>query len=488
MALIREEVVRDMDLFQRTVLGNPFIPYRPTPKQADFLARFDREVFYGGSAGGGKSISLLMAALQFVEYPRYSALLLRKTFRDLMQPGALIPVAKEWLKDKAKWNSQEKRWYFPSGATLTFGYLAAPDDIYQYQGAAFDFTGFDEASQFDEYQYRYLFSRLRKPIDSEVPIRMRATSNPGGRGHEWCKHRFIDPDSGRVFIRAKLDDNPHLNRVEYVQSLSELDPITRKQLLAGDWDAFEGGRFAAHWFGQFHAARDDEGQMRYFLEGREATGVHVSRCWNFVCVDPAASTKESADYTVIGAFAVTPQRDLLVLEIVRDHFAVDTITDEIAKVCADYSPDWVGIEAVAFQEQIVREAQKHPGIPSVRRLMPMGKDKLVRATPAINRAKEGQIFVPERSRKHPWVEEFLGELVSFTGDPEQDAYCDQVDCLAYGVLSLDQLGITGPLIITPDEEDDGGDDDDLQQGGGGGSGMGFRGGRGGLWGRPGGDE
>jgi hypothetical protein len=65
---------------------------------------------------------------------------------------------------------------------------------------------------------------------------MRAGSNPGGIGHDWVKQRFLveGATAGRLFVPAKLDDNPHLDRHAYVPSLSELDPITRAQLLAGD--------------------------------------------------------------------------------------------------------------------------------------------------------------------------------------------------------------------------------------------------------------
>jgi len=35
----------------------------------------DLEVLFGGSAGGGKSDALLMAALQYVDVPGYAAIL-----------------------------------------------------------------------------------------------------------------------------------------------------------------------------------------------------------------------------------------------------------------------------------------------------------------------------------------------------------------------------------------------------------------------------
>lgn len=97
--------------------------------------------------------------------------------------------------------------------------------------------GFDELTQFPDRQYRYLFSRLRRLKGSEIPIRMRAGSNPGGLGHAWVFDRFIkDPNTAsRVFVPSTLDDNPYLDKEEYELSLNELDPVERERLRHGNW-------------------------------------------------------------------------------------------------------------------------------------------------------------------------------------------------------------------------------------------------------------
>lgn len=185
-----------------------------------------------------------MSALQYVDQPEYAALILRRTFKQLDLPGAIMARSKQWLMGKAHWNDDGKTWTFPSKATLTFGYLENENDIYRYQGPEFQFIGFDELTQFSEAQYRYMFSRTRRLADSTVPVRIRAASNPGGIGHAWVKKRFItERKPGVVFIPAKLDDNPHLDRAAYILSLAELDDTLKAQLLDGDWGAFEGAAF-----------------------------------------------------------------------------------------------------------------------------------------------------------------------------------------------------------------------------------------------------
>jgi predicted phage terminase large subunit-like protein len=181
-----------------------------------------------------------MSALQFVGVPGYSALLLRRSFSDLKQPGALIPRAMAWLGGtSARWTGQDHLWTFPSGATLKFGYLETTQDKYQYQSAEFQFIGFDELTQFRESDYRYMFSRLRRPDGMNVPLRVRSATNPGNVGHEWVKRRFLieGAKNGRYFVPATIDDNPHIDRKAYIESLSNLDPVTRSQLLRGDWTA-----------------------------------------------------------------------------------------------------------------------------------------------------------------------------------------------------------------------------------------------------------
>ena len=238
----------------RELVPAAYVPHAPHPPQRSFLELDCMEALYGGAAGGGKSDALLMAALRYVDVPGYAALILRKTYTDLALPGAIMDRAKTWLAGTdARWNDTEKRFTFPTGASLTFGYLQSENDKYRYQSAEFQFVAFDELTQFEKADYLYLFSRCRKPSEgplADVPLRVRGASNPGGRGHRWTRSRFIlrepdpeDPEdtpeaaAERVFIPAKLDDNPSVDRGSYMRQLAALDPQTRAQLLDGDWNA-----------------------------------------------------------------------------------------------------------------------------------------------------------------------------------------------------------------------------------------------------------
>lgn len=496
-----------------TIYKNPYIPtseIRPSRKQIEALGYSGQELLFGGQVGGGKSDVLLMAALQYVHVPGYSALLLRRTYKHLWIEGGLVPRAKEWIGDKANWREKAMQYTFPSGATLQFGYYDCDDDFMIYQGGNFSYVGWDELTQMREKWYLYLFSRLRKsnwvckncqlpltrrfvgdpfahrspglcdrpdPIPMligkdgmalpDVPVRVRAASNPGGPGHEFCKRRFVVAGAPKKFVRSSLDDNPGIDKEDYRKKLAELDPITRAQLEQGSWESFDGGRFRKVWFREWWVEDDRNGNPVYKWENRDVegklhngwptcpyTGIPASMCWNFITVDPAASTEDQNDFTAIGVFAITPSGEILILEVVRERLSVESIVPRIDGLCQDYSPMFVGIEESMLQKGIMAESRRSLGV-SVEKLKHEGKSKLVRATPCIIRASEGQIFIPkdDPKGKFPFLDDFLAELVQFTGDEKRDSHDDQVDVLAYAALCLARHGLACPIVITPDADE-----------------------------------
>ena len=413
-----------------TVPSTRYIPHKPTPKQLAFLLLDIPEARYGGAAGGGKSDALLMAALQYVHVPGYAALLLRKTYADLALPGALMSRAIEWLAPSdAQWKGAGKEWVFPSGATLTFGYLDTENSHFRYQSSEFQFIGFDELTQFRETQYRYLFSRLRRLEGQTVPLRMRAASNPGGVGHEWVRERFIDVDKeeeSRLFIPATLSDNPYLDRDTYLNSLSQLDPITRQQLLHGDWTARQaGGMFQREW-----------------LPLVEELPVQINksvRYWDLAATVPRAGV--DPDYTAG----------------VRVDYGADGLYYIVDIKRARGTP--ADIEALIYQTAMLDGGKTHivieqePGASGVNTIyhyvtrvlkdftvrgQRASGSKVERAGPVSSQTEVGNV----RMLRGAWIGPFLDEVEAFP----VGSHDDQVDALSGAFMVLRSVNSPEPLV------------------------------------------
>ena len=230
--------------------------------QSDFLASSEREVFYGGARGGGKSYAMLVDPLRYCDKQHHRALLIRRTMPELRD---LINHSQQLYSKAypgAKWREQEKEWRFPSGARIEFGYAENLTDALRYQGQSYTWIGIDELPQYPTPDiYNFLRSSLRS-VDPEIPVYMRATGNPGNVGSLWVKEMFVDPCESnkrfdveiptpmgvktisRKFIPAKLQDNPYLMQTnDYYAMLASLPEVQKKQFLEGDWDAYESSSF-----------------------------------------------------------------------------------------------------------------------------------------------------------------------------------------------------------------------------------------------------
>lgn len=406
-----------------------FCPHGPTERQQAFLALETLEALYGGAAGGGKSDALLMGALQHVHIPGYAALLLRRTYADLSLPGALMDRAHEWLRGSgAKWDDRTKTWHFPAGASLTFGYLENENDKYRYQGSELQYIGFDEGTQFSETQYRYLLSRLRRLEGSALPLRARLASNPGGLGHEWVKTRFVNPgDPERPFVPARLEDNPHLDRIEYEKSLAQLDPVTRAQLREGDWDVQLGTLFQRQWFRVVDTA---------------PSGLKWLRHW-----DLATSTKETADYTASAAVGMSRDGTLYVRDMIRGRWEwPDARAIMVAAMKAE-PETFQSVEDAVHGLAAIQDLQRDPTLAHIPilRVRP-DKDKLSRALPWAVRAQQG--FESGSGGvalvRGPWINSFLDEVCNFDGSGQ--GHDDQVDTVS-GSVRL--FGLIQPGDLPP---------------------------------------
>lgn len=142
---------------------------------------------------------------------------------------------------------------FPQGGVIRTGHLKDPSTYTKYVGHEYQKVLIEELTLIpSEDLYLKLLGSCRSTVP-ELKPQLLATTNPGNAGHRWVKQRWVDvarlkvykdPDSGRtrIFIPAKVEDNPTLMEVDpgYVQFLDSLPEQLRKAWRHGDWDSFEG--------------------------------------------------------------------------------------------------------------------------------------------------------------------------------------------------------------------------------------------------------
>lgn len=325
-AAVRVAALRSQKAEATLQVVKPYVPHQPSPKQKAFLELDAQEALYGGAAGGGKSDALIMGALQYVDHPRYSAVLMRRHEVDLLKDGAIQDRAKQWFQGTAaKWDTKLNGYRFPTydsnpGAAISFGQLANIGDRDKWKGPEFQYVGIDELTEWTEGDYLFMFSRLRS-LKGGVPTRMRAGTNPGGEGHDWIFARFVQyakqlgtgvlynewrltgregspffespatpqvvemaremgvEAQGAFFVPAFAEDNPALNQVEYKLNLARLDPVEFAWFALGDWTAIPSGRyFRREWFAN--------------VVDVEPPGVFWIRYWDLAGTEPKTTAEK----------------------------------------------------------------------------------------------------------------------------------------------------------------------------------------------------
>lgn len=153
--------------------------------------------------------------------------------------------------------------------------------------------------------------------------------------------------------------------------------------------------------------------------------------YEFMTVDPALSEKETADYTVVARWAVSPDRDLLLLDLERHHFEQPDVKGFIIRTKAAWGITDLRVEAkaagLALVQTLTREGH------AVRQLE-ADVDKVTRAMGAAPRYEAHTVY---HLLSAPWLEDYERELLAFPNG----AHDDQVDVFAYAALALPGIPI-----------------------------------------------
>ncbi|MCX6148135.1 MAG: phage terminase large subunit [Candidatus Kapabacteria bacterium] len=178
----------------------------------------------------------------------------------------------------------------------------------------------------------------------------------------------------------------------------------------------EGGSFPKSLFRYFQTNEEF-----YLLDCNNTISITKSKCSIFSTMDLAMSLKQTADYTVLITFAVTPDHSVLILDIIRERMESTKHIEIIKQAFAKWKPISIGIEQVQYQTALINDAL-NLGYP-IKALKPIG-DKLVRSYSISNLLSAGKIYFQQNAH---WLHDFENELIHFP----KGKHDDQVDAFSY---------------------------------------------------------
>jgi predicted phage terminase large subunit-like protein len=221
---------------------------------------------------------------------------------------------------------------------------------------------------------------------------------------------------GRVPGEALWPERFPVERLEAIRQ--EVGPHVWQSLYQGAPVPAAGQAFKREWLRYAEVV----GDKIVFPDGRTAA---LEQCFRFGTVDLAVSTKTSADYTVMQAWAVVKDMPALVLlEQRRARIEGPDLVPALEALTDAWGLAVLEVEAAGFQLAITQQARR-AGLP-IRELKP-DKDKIARAQPATAAFSAGQVWLP---KGRTWLADFETELLQFPSA----AHYDQVDAMAYAVL------------------------------------------------------
>lgn len=292
----------------------------------------------------------------------------------------------------------------------------------------FQFIGMDEVTEIRESDYRYMFSRLRRPASgplSRVPLRMRSASNPAPN---WVRQRFIveGKSEDRVFVPSFLTDNPGIDVESYRDVLSRLDPVERRRLEFGDWWATTLGTI----FERTDFPIVDSNEIPEISSMARSV-----RFWDLASTEPH-SGNQNPDWTV-GTLMLFDHGIAYILDVRRIRDKADKVQNFIARTAYEDGKGVAirieqepGSSGKALIDQYARYVVPGWDLQGIRAT----GDKITRARPFASAAANGNI----RLARGKWLTDWLDELSSF---PEACDHDDQVDSAVGAFTHLTGLGL-----------------------------------------------
>ena len=302
--------------------------------------------------------------------------------------------------------------YFPSGGSIA---VKSADNPQRLRGEGLHYLVMDEAAFVREETW----TEVLRPTLTENKGEALFISTPIGMDN-WFYKLWEKAEQAEDWDRFQFPTvaNPMIDPQEVESAREDLGELVFAQEYLAEFISEGAQIFKPTWFNYY---KDGVGTVT--ADGKK---YEVKDLVKFATVDLAVSTRESADYTVIGVFGHHIEDDkLFLLDMFRDRIEAPDIIPQIKRMVALHNLEWVGIERAGYQLALVQFARRE-GL--VIKELRADKDKRSRALPLSAKMERGQVYFPTEV---DWVADVERELLTFPVGENDDI----VDVLSYACLS-----------------------------------------------------
>lgn len=222
----------------------------PTPSQTEVLEATETNLFVYSNRGSGKShVIRWLCHMMALAVPGFKYAILRTSYPELMK-NHLIFLKREMDSfggeaNGMQYNKTEHVCYYSNGSMGFYMQAETDEQVKNALGVEMYMCVFDEAPTFKWEHMMMIKASIRVPPGLGLKPRTIYLGNPIGDSIEELWRYFIDKDVDRLAdpsynpndwraIKLRLEDNVHLDVVEYLKQFSGLPPHIRRAWLDGE--------------------------------------------------------------------------------------------------------------------------------------------------------------------------------------------------------------------------------------------------------------
>lgn len=352
----------------------------------------------------------------------------RMAMQEAMDQAGLVPN-----KDY-KWNKTEKKIEFANGTLLQF---KSADDPQSLRGAGLDILWIDEAAFVAN---RDAWDVVRPALSDKLGIVI-TTTTPKGKNwfyeEFWSSERLLATNQFRVEYTSI--DNPYFSKEEWEEAKRTLHPIIFAQEYMAAFDALQGVDLHGDWLHYYVIGDPEPGSGDVRIPMTDDKKLAVRR---YIGVDTASSLRDDADYFAMSCIGITDDGSQgFLLDTFKGRLTFPDQLDKIREWHLTHRPEYIGIEANAFQRVLEQQASRLGGMPPTVAVYSKAKkhERILSMSP---------VFKIGKMRIHRRHTDFVEEWVNYDSEVKNP----KDDLLDATEIALSAAGVLLPTLVGIDED------------------------------------